>query len=63
MECSIINILGAGDTTLLFCVYALLALAKGERTVLEDVRDAWAVWMSAQNPLAFLAATARGAFG
>jgi hypothetical protein len=39
-----------GDTAMLFRVYAVLALAKGERVVLEDVHDAWAAWMTGQNP-------------
>jgi len=39
-----------GDTGSLFRIYAVLALAKGPRVVLEDVHDAWAAWMSAQNP-------------
>jgi hypothetical protein len=39
-----------GDTGSLFRIYAALALAKGERVVLEDVHDAWAAWMSGQDP-------------
>ena len=39
-----------GDTTVLFRSYAVLALAKGERVRLEDVHDAWAAWMSGQDP-------------
>lgn len=39
-----------GDTGALFRIYAVLALAKGERVVLEDVHDAWAAWMSNENP-------------
>lgn len=38
------------DTAPLFRMYAVLALAKGERVVLEDVHDAWAAWMSGQDP-------------
>jgi hypothetical protein len=39
-----------GDTTALFRMYAVLAMAKGDRVVLEDVHDAWAAWMSEQDP-------------
>jgi hypothetical protein len=39
-----------GDTTALFRIYAVLAMAKGDRVVLEDVHDAWAAWMSGQDP-------------
>jgi len=39
-----------GDTSMLFRIYAVLALAKGEDVVLEDVHDAWAAWMSAADP-------------
>ena len=39
-----------GDTTGLFRIYAVLALAKGERVLLEDVHDSWAAWMSGQDP-------------
>lgn len=39
-----------GETGSLFRIYAVLALAKGERVVLEDVHDAWAAWMSGQDP-------------
>lgn len=31
-------------------LYALLALAKGVNTSLEDVHDAWAVWRSRSRP-------------
>jgi hypothetical protein len=44
------DVLPDGDTTLLFYIYAVLALAKGEHVVLEDVHDAWAAWMSGQDP-------------
>jgi hypothetical protein len=44
------HLLPDGDTTSLFRIYAVLALAKGDRVVLEDVHDAWAAWMSASNP-------------
>jgi hypothetical protein len=38
-----------GDTTQLFRIYALLALSRGESVTLEDVHNAWAVWMLEQN--------------
>jgi hypothetical protein len=44
------RLLPDGDTTALFRMYAVLAMAKGDRIVLEDVHDAWAAWMSAQDP-------------
>jgi hypothetical protein len=44
------DLLPDGDTAMLFRLYAVLALAKGDRVVLEDVHDAWAAWMSGQNP-------------
>jgi hypothetical protein len=44
------DLVPAGDTAMLFRVYAVLALAKGERVGLEDVHDAWAAWMTAHNP-------------
>ena len=34
----------------LFRIYALLARAKGEATTLEDVHDAWSVWMGSHDP-------------
>jgi hypothetical protein len=34
----------------LFRLYALLALAKGVEVTAEDVHNAWAVWMSGENP-------------
>ena len=34
----------------LFRLYALLALVSGTETTLEDVHDAWSVWMSASDP-------------
>jgi hypothetical protein len=39
-----------GDTAMLFRLYAVLALAKGEDVRLEDVHDAWAAWMAGQDP-------------
>jgi hypothetical protein len=44
------RVLPDGDTSALFRIYAVLALAKGEGVVLEDVHNAWAAWMSAQTP-------------
>jgi hypothetical protein len=38
-----------GDVTVLFRIYAVLALAKGGALVLEDVHDGWAAWMSGQD--------------
>jgi hypothetical protein len=40
------ELLPDGDTGPLFRMYALLALAKGDQVVLEDVHDAWVAWMS-----------------
>jgi hypothetical protein len=34
----------------LFLIYAVLALAKGERVELADVDDAWAAWMTTRDP-------------
>lgn len=39
-----------GDTSLLFRLYALLALAKGAEVTTEDVHNAWAAWMQERNP-------------
>lgn len=44
------QMLPEGDSGALFRIYAVLAMAKGEMVVLEDVHDAWAAWMSAQKP-------------
>ena len=44
------DLIPSGDTSMLFRVYAVLALAKGEGVVLEDVHDAWAAWMSGHDP-------------
>ena len=43
------DLLPDGDTSVLFRLYAVLAMAKGEGVVLEDVHDAWSAWMSEQN--------------
>ena len=34
-----------GDATLLFRLYALLAVSKGDQVTARDVHDAWVVWM------------------
>lgn len=39
-----------GDTAALFRTYAVLVMAKGEAVGIEDVHDAWAAWMSEQDP-------------
>ncbi len=44
------ELLPDGDNSPLFRMYAVLAMAKGDSVVLEDVHDAWAAWMSGQNP-------------
>jgi hypothetical protein len=44
------ELIPSGDTSMLFRMYAVLALAKGEDVVLEDVHDAWAAWMSGRDP-------------
>ena len=38
-----------GDTTLLFRIYAVLLLAKGEQVTRADVHNAWVVWMAGQG--------------
>jgi hypothetical protein len=39
-----------GDTTVLFRIYALLALVRGDGVQCEDVHDAWSAWISASDP-------------
>lgn len=39
------------DADLLFRLYALLALTKGERVSAEDVHDAWTTWMSQRGEI------------
>lgn len=39
-----------GDRTQLEDLYVFLALVKGEETTLEDVHDAWSVYMSRMKP-------------
>jgi hypothetical protein len=44
------DLLPAGDTASLFRIYAVLALAKGDRVTAEDVHNAWAAWMTESDP-------------
>ena len=44
------DVLPKGDTSDLFRLYALLALAKGDEVDAEDVHNAWAVWMMGRDP-------------
>jgi hypothetical protein len=44
------GLLPDGDTSALFRLYAVLAMAKGEDVALEDVHDAWAAWMTVRDP-------------
>lgn len=44
------NLLPDGDASMLFRLYAVLAMAKGEDVALEDVHDAWAAWMTDRDP-------------
>ena len=44
------DLLPSGDTSVLFRIYAVLALVKGEGVRLEDVHDAWAAWMTGLDP-------------
>jgi hypothetical protein len=39
-----------GDARLLFDIYAVLALALGEKVTATDVHNAWAAWMAARDP-------------
>ena len=38
-----------GDTALLFRLYAVLLLAKGEGVTTEDVHNAWSAWMQSER--------------
>lgn len=38
------------DGAALYRLYALLVLAKGNRTTLKDVHDAWSTWMAPRQP-------------
>ncbi len=42
--------LPSGNTAPLFRLYAVLILAKGTNVTAEDVHNAWAAWMSDENP-------------
>jgi hypothetical protein len=44
------NVLPEGNTTLLFRLYALLLLAKGQAVTAPDVHNAWAIWMQESDP-------------
>jgi hypothetical protein len=39
-----------GDVGLLFRLYALLVLVKGQTVTSADVHNAWAVWMTGEDP-------------
>jgi hypothetical protein len=43
------ELLPDGDLDLLFSMYALLGLAKGESVREEDVHNAWVAWMTHQG--------------
>lgn len=38
------------EDRVLYRIYAVLALAKGEATTMEDVHDAWAAWTAEDRP-------------
>jgi len=44
-----LDALPAGDTRLLFLMYAVLGRAKGADVAREDVHDAWVAWMTARG--------------
>jgi hypothetical protein len=44
------DVLPDGETDLLFRMYAVLALAMGEKVGAEHVHDAWSAWMSQSDP-------------
>ncbi len=44
------ELLPAGDTDELFLIYAVLVLAKGDRVDPRDIHNAWAAWMSTEDP-------------
>jgi hypothetical protein len=44
------ELLPAGDTGLLFRIYAVLLLAKGGEVTARDVHNAWAAWMQERSP-------------
>jgi len=39
-----------GDLASLFRLYALLALSTGDEVTARNVHDAWAVWMTGEDP-------------
>jgi hypothetical protein len=44
------RVLPPGDTTPLFRIYAVPALAMGSRVRPEDVHNAWVAWMATSDP-------------
>jgi hypothetical protein len=44
------ELLPAGNTGLLFRLYAVLLLAKGGEVTAQDVHNAWAAWMQERSP-------------
>jgi len=44
------DLLPDGDTSGLFRIYAVLALAKGAAVTNADVHNAWSAWISASDP-------------
>lgn len=44
------ELLPEGDADLLFRIYAVLALSKGENVRATNVHDAWSAWMSQSDP-------------
>jgi hypothetical protein len=44
-----LDALPTDDTTSLFRIYAVLALAKGSEVTAEDVHNAWVAWMSEKD--------------
>ena len=44
------ELLPEGETYELFLIYAVLALAKGDRVDARDIHNAWAAWMSTKDP-------------
>jgi hypothetical protein len=39
-----------GDVGMLFRIYAVLALSKGDAVTARDVHNAWSAWMATQDP-------------
>jgi hypothetical protein len=44
------ELLPEGETDELFLIYAVLVLAKGDAVDGHDIHNAWAAWMSTQDP-------------